>query len=537
MLLGVIILVGIFLRTYHFEQWLQFNPDQVRDAMVVGDAISGQSPLPLLGTVAGGTFFHLGPMFYYFQYFSALVFGNTPQAMAYPDLFFSILAIGLLFFFLRKYFSDKASLLLTAVMSVSYFAVINSRFAWNPNSIPFFVLLFLYALLEMTNIKNRHSYRWSVLAGVGLGVGVQLHTLLLLIMPFMAIVVLVYLIRKKTIIWKSVWLVFLLAILLNSPQIFSEVQTKGANTKNFFLGTTAQTNAKNEMGDNLLGIVSCQMEFNFHMISGYESKEECNNILAVNKVAVKKYSNIPGNFSDADLFMLSVVAGLAFSLGGYILLGYYFRREHNQARKDFLGLIILFNTISIFALVPVASHITMRYFIILFFVPFILLGLWGKFLMEKTREMPRTIMLIIWAILILTNFFVIMQYAKPYMEKRANNGENSILGEVQPIAEFIQKSAGSQKTAYMAGERIYEKRFFPALSYLLKQKEFNLIEILRDYQTQTNQNQTGLVFYVANADKTEYEVGGSLAGCAIEDLGKFNSVVILKVQNCEKLIH
>lgn len=33
-ILAVIILIGIFLRGYHFHDWLQFRGDQVRDAQV-----------------------------------------------------------------------------------------------------------------------------------------------------------------------------------------------------------------------------------------------------------------------------------------------------------------------------------------------------------------------------------------------------------------------------------------------------------------------------------------------------------------------
>lgn len=63
--LAVIILVGILLRVYRFEDWLLFNPDQARDAMAVYNINRGS--LPLLGPIAGGTEFHLGPITYYFS--------------------------------------------------------------------------------------------------------------------------------------------------------------------------------------------------------------------------------------------------------------------------------------------------------------------------------------------------------------------------------------------------------------------------------------------------------------------------------------
>ena len=55
----------------------------------------------------------------------------------------------------------------------------------------------------MMDSKNREVYRWPLLAGLALVVGIQLHTLLLLIMPVMTIIVLVYLTQKKNVNWNK----------------------------------------------------------------------------------------------------------------------------------------------------------------------------------------------------------------------------------------------------------------------------------------------------------------------------------------------
>ena len=53
-----IIFLGAFLRVYEFGDWLRFNPDQGRDAIVAFDMTQGE--IPFLGPVAGGTEFRLG---------------------------------------------------------------------------------------------------------------------------------------------------------------------------------------------------------------------------------------------------------------------------------------------------------------------------------------------------------------------------------------------------------------------------------------------------------------------------------------------
>ena len=161
----LIIMAGTFLRVYQYHDFLRFNADQSRDATLVRDYLAGKEELPLLGPKAGGTSFRVGPAFYYFQIASAKIFGSHPDTVAYPDLLFSLLALPLLFFFLRKYFDSKTALLLVALFAVSLYAIKYSRFAWNPNSLPFWSMLFLYGLHEIMVERERIWKWWAVLTG------------------------------------------------------------------------------------------------------------------------------------------------------------------------------------------------------------------------------------------------------------------------------------------------------------------------------------------------------------------------------------
>jgi len=140
---GLICFFTIFLRVYHFSDWLRFNSDQARDAGIVRDMIENNN-VPLLGPIAGGTLFQLGPAFYYFQFVGAKLFGVMPDKMAYGDLLFGILSVPLAFFLFLRYFKKNTSLMLAALYATSFFAVQYSRFAWNPNfSVCFSFIRFL----------------------------------------------------------------------------------------------------------------------------------------------------------------------------------------------------------------------------------------------------------------------------------------------------------------------------------------------------------------------------------------------------------
>ena len=221
-LFGLILIVGIGFRTYRFHDFLRFNADQSRDATLASEVLVGKAPWPLLGPKAGGTEFKLGSAFYSFQIVSSELFGVTPVSAAYPDLLFSLLAIPLLFLLLRQYFDTKTALRLTAVFALSYFAVKYSRFAWNPNSTPFWSMLFLLALYQSVIPGERKRWWiWPMVLGVAIGIGVELHTLLLALLPMTFVMVFGYALwkQKNSRLWKHIAVAIAFALLINTPQI------------------------------------------------------------------------------------------------------------------------------------------------------------------------------------------------------------------------------------------------------------------------------------------------------------------------------
>ena len=142
LVLAVIFLIGLLLRIYHFSDWIHFELDQARDAYLIQRVMdSSPGELPLLGPRAAGSFLRLGPMFYYIEYVFSVMFNNVITGSAWAVLFFSVLSLPAAFIFFKKGFSNRTSFILTAILSFSVFMVAYSRFAWNPNLLPFFILL------------------------------------------------------------------------------------------------------------------------------------------------------------------------------------------------------------------------------------------------------------------------------------------------------------------------------------------------------------------------------------------------------------
>jgi len=493
-LFTIILLTGIFLRTYKFHDWLKFTHDQARDSRIVTDILDHKTPLPLLGPDAGGTKFLLGPIHYYFSYAAALIFGNYPTKLAYPSLFAGILAIPLLFIFMRQYFDRRISLAASAILSVSYFFVLNSRFSWNPNLIPFFILLCLYSLLKLLNDKDRPGIIWSILAGVSLGVGIQLHAFFLVVMSALTFLAFAYLVfRKNKGIWKKIALVIALVLITNVPQIISEFQTNFQNSRNFFSGASKKSSSR--LGDSLLWTSACQIQANTYFISSIQNvsslpdKYACKSIL---KAPDKKLAkNLP--------YYFGLAISTIFSLLGYFLLGYFFKKEKDEKNKNFLGLIITFNALSFLAFFNVAQVMYLSYFILILPVPFVLLGLYLKITLENIKYWGKTITLAAVIFLIATSLARDRLAFQDYEKGIGNSSRETTLQDIELISQYILKNSKNFNEPYFCGKGTMGGRFSTPLKYFIQEsgKDIKLVWNLNDKEIKP-----GIpIFYIKNSTK------------------------------------
>jgi 4-amino-4-deoxy-L-arabinose transferase-like glycosyltransferase len=510
-ILIAILLIGVFLRTYHFNDWLQFGPDQARDATLIGDAVNNKAPVPLIGPQSGNTTFSLGPWYYELEYVSAKIFGNAPDKMAYPDVFFSILAILLLYLFLREYFSKNVSLSLAFLMSISYFCILNSRFASNPNSIPFFVLLFLYSALRLISANDKKYWFWSAILGIALGVSIQLHTLLFVSLPIITVLIFLYLLKNRKLKAGMIAMVILFFAFTNIGQIIHEVEFSFSNSISFFRESSKSSGKKSDIFRNFVYISACQLEANTQIIFPIEKRESCD-LFKFKKhmdAQVKNYQT------------LEIAALILFSVGGYLIMIFNLSKEKDDRKKNFLRLILIYNLLSFLILIPVANQISVRYYIILSFVPFVLLGVW----MEKIFliKVKKTKAIILSAILILisalSNAYVLKSSYAKYNRGMAIDGRNSVLGEIIPIADFISDNVGVKKQIYFDGDRDYFSRFFKPLQYLVASRG------IITGRLQSAQDDDAVVAYISSSNKKKKNQN-QIGGRTVERYKKFNKVTI-----------
>ncbi|MDO8529632.1 MAG: glycosyltransferase family 39 protein, partial [bacterium] len=425
-LLSLIVIIGAYFRLYRFGDLVRFNTDQVRDVEVVENILEGKE-FPLLGPKAGGTLFKLGPAFYYLEAFSGFIFGDTPSRMALFVMILAVASIPLLFFFLRYYFSIYISLLLTLIYSFSFYAIKYSRFAWNPNIIPFFFILFLISLLKFIESKNEKFGGWHILLAISLGIGIQLHTLLLILMPLLFLLACAYIFFKEKRAHFLNFIIILFAVLvLNFPFFIYDFQNEGKNLKSFFSGTEKKTQKNSSLAENILKDGQFFIQGNTYAISSFEPQK---NWITVKKLLQSK------NIGE----ITAAFAGTLFGLFGFFYLVKNFMTERDEKKRIFLGSVLTTTCLSFLILLPIANELNVRYFIILIFLPYIFLGFFIEFLLKNIwKRLAFFIVLISFLFLAILNLRTCAKTynLENYTARTSSYGGISVK-EVRDISNFI----------------------------------------------------------------------------------------------------
>jgi 4-amino-4-deoxy-L-arabinose transferase-like glycosyltransferase len=508
-ILLAIILIGIFLRTYHFRDWIYASSDQVRDARLAEDVIAGNSAWPSFGPHMNHADVYVGPIYYYFQIISAKIFGIGLEKMAYPDLFFSILSIPLLYFFLKRYFSNNLSLALTSLYSISFYSIQYSRFALNPNMSSFFAILFLMSLLEFIEAKEKARWIWIISLGISLGVGVQLHAITLILFLMITFLVFIYLMKKNWRVWNRWLVVILIMLFLNLGQIIGDFKNNFSNTKSFlkYSLNKSSDSSKNSLGQDLKMNIDCQIQANFFIASAVGDEEICTSTYA-KLISGKGTSYFKKIIKTSPYSLIAMFLAVLFFIFGYWLSTYSFRKEKEGIKKHFLGLIILYALLSFLIMLPIGDWMVLRYFTHIMFIPFILLGLIIDFLIKKFPKTNIFLIIPIFSFFVISNLIYISLAAKDYLTENRSHYNYAVLGEMDSMLDYISSESYPEKEAYYFVESDSAWTVFFSLDYESQRKNFNLIRILRqDYDKITSKHKLFYIKHIADS-KPESKING-----------------------------
>jgi len=206
LVLGAILLVAAFVRFYHIEAKMRFIWDEGRDMLAIRKIIV-QQDLTLFGPYneMGSKKDFFGVFHYYLMLLALWLADYNPIGPAIFTALLGVVSVGLVYQLISIWSDKKLALWTAAIYAISPLAVKYSIWPWNPNTMPFFGLLYL---LFISKYFKKSVMIWVGLAGFTLGLLFQLHYFsIALIVPWLMIAW-----KKKSSILS--WVLFISAFLL-----------------------------------------------------------------------------------------------------------------------------------------------------------------------------------------------------------------------------------------------------------------------------------------------------------------------------------
>lgn len=213
--------ISLFLRVFRLPHYISYHQDQVRDLYYIKEYFE-QGKLILLGPKASVGNFFLPPFWYYLMSF-AYLFSKSPLAPAFLTAVLSSVTAVVIFLFVKKFFSEQLGFITAVLYAVSPLSIEYSRFAWNPNPIPLFVIFTFFFLYKFLFENDEKSLYWGT---VSANLAFQLHYQGLVIFIFYFLTVLL----SKKFTLKKLFQYFLINFILVLPFVIYEVQNNFKNT-------------------------------------------------------------------------------------------------------------------------------------------------------------------------------------------------------------------------------------------------------------------------------------------------------------------
>jgi len=228
---GFIFSIAVFLRFYNLSN-VGIGADQGRDFFIAWRFIKNLDLISLGPSLSNLPNVYLGPFYYYLLTFWLWIFKFSPFAANILMVIFNLGALILLFIFSRRLFNQRIAIFVSIFFGLSYWTIFFSRFAWNPQLVPFFVILTLFSFYQWYD-QNKILYFYLMI--MSLIFSLQLHTVCLVLVPIL--IFLYFWFRPKKIFWIHYLIAFLLIFLSFSSLIYFEINNHfimSQSFKNFF---------------------------------------------------------------------------------------------------------------------------------------------------------------------------------------------------------------------------------------------------------------------------------------------------------------
>lgn len=333
-----IVLATLFLRAYKISDNFVFSGEFGTELLYVRDTLfSGK--LPLIGLPTSHNWISYGPLYYWLMIPLMKILGPEPLNGAWVGIVVGTLAVALNYLFIKKIFNRKVALVSSALIAVSPIWIWFSRMArlyifnwliWYP---------FIYFLWQLWQGKTKNIF-WL---GLFFGLFFNFHFSPILLLP---VLVITFFLKRKFLKIKHYLLVFLGVVLANLPTLIYDARQGFSMLKSFavwipyriagFIGLYPKNNPTPESFWGSLAVIN---EFFGKMFVLYEP--------------------------------LWIISTISF----FILAGILLKENYKKVFKDFRIFIIFLSFASVLAGVFIHGAPPIHYFLPLFTIPPILIGI------------------------------------------------------------------------------------------------------------------------------------------------------------------
>jgi len=136
---------------------MEFLGDQGRDVVHVWNFLS-KGDLMFIGPQTSIGNMYLGPWFYYFIAPALLLFNYSPVGPSVLIAICAVITTYLIYKLSDKWFNTNAAVVSSFAFAISPVIIKYTSFSWNPNIMPLFALLFIYALVQKRYIVAALSF-------------------------------------------------------------------------------------------------------------------------------------------------------------------------------------------------------------------------------------------------------------------------------------------------------------------------------------------------------------------------------------------
>lgn len=424
--LAAILVLAVCLRFWNLSGYMTFLGDEGRDVIIVRRfLVYGDIFLIGPGTSIGNMY--LGPLYYYLMAPFLWLFSYSPVGPAVMIAGLGAVTVWFVWFIAREWFGAYAAFVSALLYTIAPTIIIYSRSSWNPNIMPFFALLCIYAVWR---VWQKMELRWLVGLGISYAFVLQSHYLGLLLATSLGFV----------------WLLSLLKF------------RKSKKLKTFIVYSTIA---------GIVFLVLMSPLFVFDYRHGWINFDAMKVFFTERQttVSARPWNALPGVWPLMSKIVTRVVAGRDIALGAWISLalatglGWVYLKKRatlsDNTKAAFTILVVWFG----FALVGLGLYkqeIYDHYYGFIFAAPILVLGGLSEVLI-KSAKIRGT-----WIVATIMLFLVVYNLQDNPLRYPPNNQ----LQRSMRVAEFINNESGGEKfNLAVIAERNYED----AYQYFLEQ--------------------------------------------------------------------